>query len=179
LSGDKHFILNMLSLLHLEITEKYDNCILIMDISTIYKEHKLYKVETGQLLGPQPKFDIPADFNGVSVLYEYVAQKELPAEMVSFIAKVIEGGMKLDPAKVLIANMNHSNVSLAKLAEANAKTVVIFGLQWLEGLHNANIRKNEIVKLYGMKVLMTDTLDIIDSNGAAKKAFWAELKKLF
>ena len=29
-----------------------------------------------------------------------------------------------------------------------------------------------------MKVLATDTLDVINANDAAKKAFWVELKKI-
>jgi hypothetical protein len=99
--------------------------------------------------------------------------------MAVFLGKVIEGGMKLNPAEVLTANMCYTDASLQKLAEqANAKVVIIFGVKWLSGLKNANIMKNEIVKLYGMKVLVTDTVDMINTNDAAKKAFWVQLKRL-
>jgi hypothetical protein len=115
----------------------------------------------------------------MAILYEYEPAAKLPEDMAAFLGKVIEGGMKLDSATVLIANMCHTNASLRKLSdEARAKVVIIFGMKWLNGLHNANIMKNEIVKLYGMRVLVTDTLDIINTNDAAKKAFWVELRKL-
>jgi hypothetical protein len=121
----------------------------------------------------------PVVFSGVAVLYEYEPDGKLPEAMAVFLGKVIEGGMKLDPAQVLTANLCYSDVSLQKLSEqVKAKVVVIFGTRWLDGLHNANILKNEIVKLYGMKVLVTDTLDVINTNDAAKKAFWVQLKKI-
>ena len=151
-----------------------------MDISAIYKDNKLYKLSAPDQPRKMAKLMVPEGFNEVATLYEYIPAAKLPDELAGFLQKVIEGGMKLDPGRVLTANTDHTDVSLQKLAEqAKAKTVIIFGLNWLDGLKNANIRKNEIVKLYGMKVLVTDPLDVINTNDAAKKAFWSELKKLF
>lgn len=151
-----------------------------MELSTIYQDTRLYKVSRPGAAGEKGHFSIPAAFKGVAILYEYEASAELPAELGDFLGKVISGGMKLEPASVLTANLCHTDTSLQKLAEeAGAKVVVIFGLQWLHSLKNANILKNEIVKLYGMKVLVTDQLETIQTNDAAKKAFWSELKKLF
>ena len=150
-----------------------------MDVSTIYKENKLYKIsETFEHQGGA-QLAVPVGFSGVATIYEYEPTDKLPDELTAFLRKFIEGGMKLDPEKVLTANICYTDASLRKLSEqAKARIVVIFGLKWLDGLHNANIRKNEIVKLYGMKVLVTDPLDIINTNDAAKKSFWVELKKL-
>ena len=150
-----------------------------MDVSNIYNETKLYHISSPfQGLAERP-MSLPEDFSGVSVLYEYESAPALPDDQAAFLARVIDGGMKLTPSTVLTANLCYTHVSLQKLAEqAISKTVIIFGLKWLDQLKNANIRKNEVVKLYGMKVLFTDTLDIINSNDAAKKAFWVELKKI-
>jgi hypothetical protein len=151
-----------------------------MDVSTIYKGNKLYKIsETFEHEGGA-QLIVPEGFSGVATLYEYEPADRLSDDLAAFLRKFIEGGMKLDPDKVLSANICYTDASLRKLSEqAKAKIVVIFGLKWLDGLHNANIRKNEIVKLYGMKVLVTDSLDIINSSDTAKKAFWVELKKIF
>ena len=150
-----------------------------MNVTDIYKDTKIY--ELSKPFGDMDKapISIPTGFSGVSVLYEYEPDTVLPNELNVFLGKVIEGGMKLDPATVLTANFCYTDVSLQKLAEhARSKIVIIFGLKWLNELKNANIRKNEIVKLYGMKILITDTLDVINANDAAKKAFWVELKKI-
>jgi hypothetical protein len=150
-----------------------------MELSAIYKESKLYKVSPDAHSG-DAALVIPAGFDGTVVLYENEADIALSPDMSSFLSKVIEAGMKLNPAQVLTANMNHTDVTLQKLSEhVKAKTVVIFGTNWLATLKNANIQRNEIVKLYGMKILITDTLEIINSDDAAKKAFWVQLKKLF
>lgn len=150
-----------------------------MDISTIYKENKLYKISRPFQQVPDGQLSMPEGFKGMAILYEYEQDAKLPDDMAIFLGKVIEGGMKMDPATVLTANMCYTNASLQKLSdEALARVVIIFGMKWLDGLHNANIMKNEIVKLYGMKVLVTDALDIIQTNDAAKKAFWVELRKL-
>jgi hypothetical protein len=148
-----------------------------MNIDAIYTDSKLYHIQRTQPLG-QTDFALPAKFSGIAALYECDTEL-LPEAMATFLRRVVEGGMKHDPDTVLMANLNFSNVSLSKLAESGAvKVVVIFGQRWLDSLRNANISKNEIVKLYGMKVLVTDSLDVINSQDAAKKAFWAELKKL-
>jgi|GEM_PF-3078935 hypothetical protein len=151
-----------------------------MDVSTIYKGNKLYKISAAFEHQKHGDLTVSEGFNGVAVLYEYESADKLPDDLAVFLGKVIEGGMKLDPGKSLTANICYTDASLSKLSEqAKAKVVVIFGLKWLDALHNANIRKNEIVKLYGMKVLVTDPLEIINTNDAAKKAFWVELKKIF
>ena len=150
-----------------------------MDISTIYKADKLYQVSSPFTSAQNGVISVPEGFKGMAVLYEYEPDAALPEAMSSFLSRVIEGGMKLTPSEVLTANICYTDASLQKLAEiAKAKTVIIFGTKWLYSLHNANISKNEIVKLYGMKVLVTDTLEVINTNDAAKKAFWVELKKL-
>jgi len=150
-----------------------------MDIGMIYKEHKLYKINGPFQHSEKAPFTIPEGYNGVSILYEYEAAAALPDDLSAFLVRFMEGGMKLAPAQVLTANMCYTGVSLQKLAEqSKSKVAVIFGLQWLDTLKNANISKNEIVKLYGMKVLVTDALEVINTNDAAKKAFWSALKKL-
>ena len=151
-----------------------------MELTSIYKENKLYKISQPFQENEKEEMTVPEGFGGVAILYEYEEGSKLPEDMSTFLGKVIEGGMKLEPAKVLTANMCYTNVSLQKLSElARAKVVVIFGVTWLNELKNANILKNEIVKLYGMRVLITDTLDVINTNDAAKKAFWLQLKKIF
>jgi hypothetical protein len=151
-----------------------------MDVSTIYKENRLYKISETFEHQERAQLAVPEGFSGVATIYEYEPADKLSDELSAFLRKFIEGGMKLDPDKVLSANMCYSDASLRKLSEhAKAKIVVIFGLKWLDSLHNANIRKNEVVKLYGMKVLVTDSLEIINTSDAAKKAFWVELKKIF
>ena len=150
-----------------------------MNVTDIYKDTKIY--ELSKPFGGMDKapMSMPAVFSGVSILYEYEPAPSLPDDLNVFLGKVIEGGMKLDPANILTANFCYTDVSLQKLAEqVRSKIVIIFGLKWLNELKNANIRKNEVVKLYGMKVLITDTLDVINTNDAAKKAFWVELKKI-
>ena len=151
----------------------------IMVVNSIYKDNKLVVIKEPFQHTEKSPFTIPEGYKGVTILYEYEEAAKLPDDMATFLSRVIEGGLKLDPAQVLTANLCHSDVTLQKLAEqAKSKVVVIFGLQWLDSLKNANIRKNQIVKLYGMKVLATDTLDVINANDAAKKAFWVELKKI-
>jgi hypothetical protein len=151
-----------------------------MDVSTIYKENKLYRISETFEHQQGTQLTVPEGFSGVATIYEYEPADKLSDDLSAFLRKFIEGGMKLDPDKVLSANLCYTDVSLRKLSEqAKAKIVVIFGLKWLDNLHNANIRKNEIVKLYGMKVLVTDSLDIINTSDIAKKAFWVELKKIF
>ena len=150
-----------------------------MDIDAIYKDSKLYKVNQAFPHCGDTAFSIPDGFNGVAVLYENEDSAALSDDQSAFLTRVIEGGMKLKPAHVLRANMCYTDVSLQKLAEhAKAHVVIIFGLRWLDTLNNANISKNEVVKLYGMKVLVTDPIDVMNTNDAAKKAFWVELKKI-
>ncbi len=150
-----------------------------MDISNIYKGNKLYRISKPFQDTAKTELNVPEAFAGVVVLYEYETVAILPTETAVFLGKVIEGGMKLSPATVLTANLCYMDMSLQKLAEqVKAKVVIIFGVKWLHELKNANIEKNEIVKLYGMKVLVTDPLDIINTNDAAKKAFWLQLKKI-
>jgi len=150
-----------------------------MDISTLYKEHKLYHISAPFEAHDRAPLSVPEGFKGVSVLYEYEPAAGLPDDMALFLSRVIEGGMKLSPADVLTANICYTNASLQKVAElAHDRVAIVFGTKWLDSLHNANISKNEIVKLYGMKVLVTDTLDVINTNDAAKKAFWVQLKKI-
>ena len=150
-----------------------------MDIRALYKEHKLYRISAPSEAHEIAPLSVPEGFKGVSVLYEYAPGASLPDDMSLFLSRVIEGGMKLSPSEALIANICYTDASLQKLAEqARAKVVIIFGTHWLDSLHNANISKNEVVKLYGMKVLVTDALDVINSNDAAKKAFWVQLKKI-
>jgi hypothetical protein len=150
-----------------------------MDIDAIYKDSKLYKVNQLFPHSAGSAFSIPDGFNGVAVLYENEDSAVLGEDQSAFLYKVIEAGMRLKPAHVLVSNMCYTDVSLQKLAEhAKAHVVIIFGLRWLENLNNANISKNEVVKLFGMKVLVTDALDVINANDAAKKAFWVQLKKI-
>jgi hypothetical protein len=150
-----------------------------MEISQIYKDTKLYKI-SGPFDGlGKAAVSVPEGFAGVSVLYEHEGSAILPDDLVVFLARVIEGGMKLGPATVLTANLCYTDTTLRKLSEqVKSKVVIVFGLTWLSELKNARIRKNQAVSLYGMKVLFTDTLDIINTNDAAKKAFWVELKKV-
>ena len=151
-----------------------------MELTTLFKDNKLYRISSPFDECQKEQLIIPEGFGGTVILCEYEAERTLPEDMVVFMGKVIEAGMKLKPEDVLIANLCYTDVTLQKLSdEAKAKVVVIFGLKWLNELHNANILKNEIVKLYGMKVLITDTLDVINTNDAAKKAFWLQLKRIF
>ena len=150
-----------------------------MEVNSIYKDNKLVVIKEPFQHSEKVGYIIPDGYKGVSILYEYDETAKLPDDMAGFLTRVIEGGLKLDPTQVLTANLCYSDVTLQKLAEqAKSKVVVIFGIQWLYSLKNANIRKNQVVKLYGMKVLATDTLDVINTNDAAKKAFWVELKKI-
>ena len=151
-----------------------------MDISPIYKKDKLYNVTSTLSRDANNDAILPLDFNGVAVLYEYPAGEKLPVEQDAFLNKVIQGGMKLDPAQTLKANLSHGNTSLQKLSEQlGAKKVVIFGSDWIDGLRNGHFEKNLICSLFGMKVLATDTLDVISANDNAKKIFWVSLKKMF
>lgn len=150
-----------------------------MTLGPIYKNLKIYRLEKHLQNSPPEPVKMPEPFNGVAVAYERAEAENLPADMAAYLDRVIEGGMKLDPAHVLKVNLLFHDTSIQKLAEkANARVLVIFGTQWLDHLHHANISKNEIVKLYGMKVLCTDTLQVINTDEAAKKAFWAVLKKV-
>lgn len=151
-----------------------------MELSALYKNSKLYNIPANAKSIGSDVVILPESFNGVAVLYEYEQQQQLPEELEVFIGKVISGGMKLDPANTFTANLSFDNNLLRKVAEeGRAKATVVFGLKWLEGLHNPNIGKNDIVKLYGMKVLITDAPDVINTSDTAKKAFWLELKKIF
>ena len=151
-----------------------------MELTTLYKDNKLYRISKPFAEHQTEQLMIPEGYGGTVILYEYEAESKLPEDMEVFMGKVIEAGMKLKPRDVLSANLCFTDVTLQKLSdEAKAKVVIIFGQKWLNELHNANILKNEIVKLYGMKVLITDTLDVINTNDAAKKAFWLQLKKIF
>jgi hypothetical protein len=146
-----------------------------MDISTLYKKDRLVKVNEPLASGEKSEVKKPLNFNAVAVLYEYPVADQLPADMDTFLNKVIEAGIKLVPADTIKANLYHSDVTLQKLAEQfGTKKVVIFGTDW-----NGHLGKNEICALYGMKVLVTDTLDVINANDNAKKIFWAHLKKMF
>jgi len=150
-----------------------------MDVDAIYKGNKLYKIGAPFKHFEKTGYIVPENYNGVSILYEYETAAALPDDLAAFLVRFTEGGMKLSPSQVLTANMCYTDISLQKLAEQHkSRAAVIFGLQWLEGLKNTHIRRNQMVKLYGMNVLVTDTLDVINTNDAAKKAFWAELKKL-
>ncbi len=149
-----------------------------MEINAIYKKDKLYDIPSPAAKTPAP--ERPEGYNRVAVLYEYPEAAELPADKVAFLAKVIEAGMKLQPAQTLTANLSHTTLTLQKLAEEySTQRVVIFGTGWMERLRNAHIDKNDISLLYGMKVLITDPLDTINTNDNAKKIFWNSLKKLF
>ena len=149
-----------------------------MELTTIYKKDKLYSIPATPAKIPVP--EQPADYNRVAVLYEYPEAADLPADKVAFMSKVIEAGMKLRPAQTLTANLSHSALTLQKLAEEySTQRVVIFGTGWIEGLRNAHIDKNDISLLYGMKILVTDPLDTINTHDNAKKIFWNSLKKLF
>ncbi|MBS1618248.1 MAG: hypothetical protein JST76_07000 [Bacteroidetes bacterium] len=149
-----------------------------MELSGIYKKDKLYDIHSPAAKIPPPP--IPEGYNRVAVLYEYPEAEELPRDKVAFMAKVIEAGMKLQPAHTLTANLSYSALTLQKLAEEyGTQRVVIFGADWISHLRNAHIDKNEICLLYGMRVLCTDTLDVINANDTAKKNFWGQLKKLF
>lgn len=149
-----------------------------MELTAIYKKDKLYDIPAPAAKGPAPA--LPDGYNRVAVLYEYPEAAALPADKAAFLAKVIEAGMKLQPAQTLTANLSHTALTLGKLAEECAtQRVVIFGADWLSHLRNAHIDKNEICQLYGMKVLTTDTLDVINTNDTAKKTFWTQLKRLF
>jgi hypothetical protein len=151
-----------------------------MDISTLYKKDRLVKVNEPLASGEKSEVKKPLNFNAVAVLYEYPVADQLPADMDTFLNKVIEAGIKLVPADTIKANLYHSDVTLQKLAEQfGTKKVVIFGTDWMESLKNGHLGKNEICALYGMKVLVTDTLDVINANDNAKKIFWAHLKKMF
>ncbi len=149
-----------------------------MELSGIYKKDKLYNIHSpAAKISPPP---VPEGYNRVAVLYEYPEAEELPQDKVAFMAKVIEAGMKLQPAQTLTANLSYSALTLQKLAEEyGTQRVVIFGTGWMEHLRNAHIDKNDISLLYGMKVLITDPLDTINTNDNAKKTFWGQLKKLF
>ncbi|MCW3125023.1 MAG: hypothetical protein JWO03_681 [Bacteroidetes bacterium] len=151
-----------------------------MDLSTLYKKDRLVQVTEPLAKGEKSEVKKPLNFNGVAVLYEFQASTELPAEQEAFLNKIIEGGLKMIPTETVKANLCHADVTLQKLAEQiGAKKVVLFGTEWIEGLKNSHINKNEICLLYGMKVLVTDTLDVISSNDNAKKIFWGHLKKMF
>lgn len=149
-----------------------------MEISEIYKKDKLYDIPSA---GAKTALPVkPASYNRVAVLYEYPESAELPADKASFMNKIIEAGMKLQPDQTLITNLSHTSLTLQKLSEEyGTQRVVIFGADWIGHLRNAHIDKNEICLLYGMKVLTTDTLDVINTNDGAKKNFWGQLKKLF
>jgi hypothetical protein len=150
-----------------------------MELSPIYTATRLYKIAVPFEGLDKAPVSLPEGFAGVSVLYEYEPSAILPDDLAAFLARVIEGGMKLGASTVLTANLCYTDTSLQKLAEQlKSKVVIVFGLTWLSELKNARIRKNQVVSLYGMKVLFTDTLDIINTNDAAKKAFWVELKKV-
>jgi hypothetical protein len=116
----------------------------------------------------------------VAVLYEYPSGAELPEDLTAFVGKVIEAGMKLDPASVICANLPYTDLTPQKLAEQRGvKTLVIFGTDWMNSLHNAQLQKNLVIRLFGIKVIITDDLETIRTNDQAKKAFWSELRKLF
>lgn len=149
-----------------------------MELSGIYKKDKLYAIHSPVAKTPAPP--VPEGYNRVAVMYEYPEAEGLPEDKVAFMAKVIEAGMRLQPAHTITANLSYSALTLQKLAEEyNTQRVVIFGADWVSHLRNAHIDKNEICLLYGMKVLCTDTLDVINTNDTAKKNFWGQLKKLF
>lgn len=149
-----------------------------MELTAIYKKDKLYDIPLRTAKGPVPA--VPDGYNRVAVLYEYPDAAEMPADKVAFMNKVIEAGMKLQPAQTLTANLSHTALTLRQLAEEyGTQRVVIFGADWISHLRNAHIDKNEICLLYGMKVLTTDTLDVINASDAAKKTFWGQLKKVF
>ena len=151
-----------------------------MDISEIYKKDRLFNV-TSTLSGKgDAEVARPLNFNGVAVLCEYSQDAVLPTEVDAFLNKVIEAGMKLVPAETLKVNLKHTDMTMQRLAEQiGAKRVIIFGTDWMESLKNGHIEKNEICSLFGMKVLVTDTLDVIQTNDSAKKIFWVGLKKMF
>ncbi len=151
-----------------------------MDISTIYRKDKLYNVTTTLSVNDNQPAEKPANFNGVAVLYEYKDGDKLPDDQEAFLNKIIEGGMKLQAADIVKANLSHGNMTLQKLSEQiGAKKVVIFGTDWIESLRNGHLGKNQICTLFGMKVLATDTLSEINANDNAKKIFWGHLKKMF
>ena len=151
-----------------------------MDISSLYKKDKLYKVSPSLSQGDKTEIKIPLNSNGVAILYEYQVTDQLPAEIDAFLNKVIEGGMKLLPTETLKTNLYYSDATMQRLSEQiGAKKVVVFGTDWMNGLKNGHLEKNVICMLFGMKVLFTDTLEEINTNDNAKKIFWGHLKKMF
>ena len=151
-----------------------------MDISEIYRKDRLFNVTSTLSGGKGAEIVQPSGFNGVAVLCEYSEEAALPAEVDAFLNKVIEAGMKLVPAETLKVNLKQTDMTMQRLAEQmGAKKVIIFGTDWMESLKNGHIEKNEICSLFGMKVLVTDPLDVIQTNDNAKKIFWVGLKKMF
>jgi hypothetical protein len=151
-----------------------------MDITSIYKKDKLYKVDPSLTKGQRNEVKIPLNFNNVAILYEYQDSDQLPTEMETFLNKVIEGGMKLNSSETLKANLYHTDITMQRLSEQiGAKKVVVFGTDWMDSLKNGHLEKNLICMLFGMKVLVTDALDEMNTNDNAKKIFWGHLKKMF
>lgn len=150
-----------------------------MEIAEIYKGTKLYQIVDTNAEKGYKDIHLPAVFNGMAVLYEPIAGADISADMLAYLNKIIEGGMKVDPAQTLVVNLAAYDLTLQQLAEhIKAKRVVIFGTRWATGLLNTQLVKNELVHFYGMRVLITDTVDVIQSNETAKKQFWSELKAL-
>ena len=147
-----------------------------MDLTTLYRGTKLYSIADDR----SQRSASPEMTADVAVLYEHPSGAELPEDLTTFVGKVIEAGMKLDPASVICANLSYTDLTPQKLAEqCGVKTLVIFGTDWMNGLHNAQLQKNQVIRLFGIKVMITDDLETIRTNDLAKKAFWSELKKIF
>ena len=151
-----------------------------MDISEIYRKDRLFNVTSTLSCKGDTEVVRPLNFNGVAVLCEYSQEAVMPEEVDAFLNKVIEAGMKLMPSDTLKVNLKHTDMTMQRLAEQMwAKKVIVFGTDWMESLRNGHIEKNEICSLFGMKVLVTDTLEVIQTNDNAKKIFWVALKKMF
>ena len=149
-----------------------------MELSSIYKDTKLYQIAESNHSDKEP-FSLPTSYNGIAIFYKYTTAKELPEELNAFLTKILELGLKVNPAECLMANLDCTAITIQQLAEMSAnKMVVIFGMEWVNSLHNIKAVKNKSLKLFGIKVLPTDTLAEVQSNEEAKKQFWVQLKDM-
>ena len=149
-----------------------------MELANLYKGTKLYQIADVKI-GDNEPISLPNPYNGIAILYEYNTAKALPEALNEFLTKILELGLKVNPTECLVANLDYTAITIQQLAEMSAtKLVVIFGMDWVNSLHNIKAVKNKSLSLYGIKVLPSDTLAVIQSNEEAKKQFWVQLKDM-
>lgn len=149
-----------------------------MELISIYKGTKLYQISEAKK-GDKEPIQLPNSYNGIAILYENTAAKELPDELIGFLEKILELGLKVNPAECMLINRCYATISIQQLAETmGTKKLVLFGMDWATEQNNMKWVKNKVVKLYGIKVLPTDKLAVIQSNEESKKQFWLQLKEI-